>query len=101
MSDQARSLVDELALLSQLELAGPEADALAGQLDRIIQYIQSLQAVDVEGVPEYRGEDFTRSGLRADEPSRDIDPDAALASVPVRHDRLVAVPKFKSDGSEG
>jgi len=101
MPDQARALVDELAQLAQLELADDEADALAGQLDRVLGYIERLRSVDVAGVPEYVQDEQARSGLRDDVPDVDVDADEVLAGVPVRRERLVAVPRFKSDGSEG
>jgi aspartyl-tRNA(Asn)/glutamyl-tRNA(Gln) amidotransferase subunit C len=89
-------LVDTLADLARLELARDEAIELQAQLETILSYIRSLQAVDVEGVPEYLTAQQPGSGLRADEVALDgLDPDRALACVPVLRDRLVAVPRFK------
>ncbi|KIG12716.1 hypothetical protein DB30_01074 [Enhygromyxa salina] len=68
---------------------------LGAQLETILGYIRGLQAVDVEGVPEYLPAEQVRSGLRDDIERADMDVDSALAGVPLAHDRLVAVPKFK------
>ena len=88
-------LVSELASLAQLELTPEEARALGAQLETILGYIQGLQAVDVEGVPEYLTAAQLRSGLRDDTETSNMDADLALAGVPLVQDRLVAVPKFK------
>lgn len=95
-----RELVIALARLAHLELPPEEARALGDQLDTILGYIRGLQAVDVEGVPEYLTAAQVRSGLRDDvssglESGSGMDIEQALAGVPVVHDRLVAVPKFK------
>lgn len=101
MKDQKRALVGELAELAHLELGADELEVFGGQLDDILAYIQCLASVDVEGVPEYRGGIAPPARLRADEPSAGFDADAALAGVPHRRDRFVAVPKFKADAGEG
>ena len=95
-------LVDTLAALARLELPADEAARLGAQLETILGYIHSLQAVDVDGVPEYLSAEQAGSGLRDDDerpsaiaPGPSFDVEAALAGVPVVRDRLVAVPKFK------
>ena len=93
---QPRELVDTLAELARLELSRDEATQLGAQLETILGYIRSLQAVDVEGVPEYLSASQPGSGLRPDQPQRDqFDAERALASVPMLRGRLVSVPKFK------
>ncbi|HVH99521.1 MAG TPA: Asp-tRNA(Asn)/Glu-tRNA(Gln) amidotransferase subunit GatC [Enhygromyxa sp.] len=92
----SRALVDTLAELARLELSGEEATQLGAQLDTILGYIRSLQAVDVEGVPEYSSASVEGSGLRADATEAGhFDLECALAGVPMLRGRLVAVPKFK------
>ncbi len=88
-------LVDTLADLARLELAPEEAAQLGAQVETILGYIRSLQAVDVEGVPEYLSAEQPGSGLRADEPDQGFAVERALAGVPVMRGQLVAVPKFK------
>ncbi|MFO7564182.1 MAG: Asp-tRNA(Asn)/Glu-tRNA(Gln) amidotransferase subunit GatC [Enhygromyxa sp.] len=89
-------LVGALADLARLELSRAEATQLGAQLETILGYVQSLQAVDVEGVPEYLTAQQPGSGLRPDEiMPDDFDPERALAGVPALRGRLVAVPRFK------
>jgi aspartyl-tRNA(Asn)/glutamyl-tRNA(Gln) amidotransferase subunit C len=95
MANDDSALVDELARLAHLELSPDEARVLGGQLETILGYIRGLQAVDVEGVPEYLTAVQVRSGLRDDVAISNMDVEQALACVPVVHDRLVVVPKFK------
>lgn len=96
-----RELVETLAELARLELSGDEATQLGAQLETILGYIRSLQAVDVEDVREYVSVEQPGSGLRADEVPADrfdrdgFDVERALAGVPQLRGRLVAVPKFK------
>ena len=103
MAEQNRALVSELAQLAQLALEEGELELLGGQLQGILGYIQCLQTVDVEGVPEYQSATEARSGLRDDLPrvGAEFDAERALEGVPVRRDRFVAVPKFKADAGEG
>lgn len=88
-------LTETLADLARLELSPDEAAQLGAQLQTILGYIRSLQAVDVEGVPEYLSAEQAGSGLRDDQPAAGFEADRALASVPVLRGRLVTVPKFK------
>ncbi len=88
-------LADTLADLARLELPADEAAQLGSQLETILGYIRSLQAVDVEGVPEYLSAEQSGSGLRDDRSEGGFAADRALASVPVLRGRLVAVAKFK------
>jgi aspartyl-tRNA(Asn)/glutamyl-tRNA(Gln) amidotransferase subunit C len=90
-------LARELAGLARLELRDDEAARFGEQLAAILGYIDKLREVDVEGVPEYTSAEQEGSGLRADEVEQLGDVDQALARVPVRRGRLIAVPKFKDD----
>lgn len=101
MRDQKRALIGELAELAHLELGADELETFGAQLDDILAYLQCLASVDVEGVPEYQASGALRSNLRDDRASGDFDVEAALAGVPARRERFIAVPKFKSDAGEG
>lgn len=108
-------LARELAGLARLELRDHEAARFGEQLAAILGYIDKLREVDVEGVPEHATvEQEARrassagarsptseeaSGLAPDEVSVEIGEgvEQALAGVPVRRGRLIAVPKFKDD----
>ncbi len=90
----SKQLTRELAHLARLRIDEDEAEVLGAQLQSILAYIDTLRAVDVSGVEEYRSEDAD-SGLRADERGEMLDPEAALTGAPDRRGRQLAVPKFK------
>jgi aspartyl-tRNA(Asn)/glutamyl-tRNA(Gln) amidotransferase subunit C len=97
--DDPERLARELAGLARLELHEGEAARFGEQLRAILGYIDHLQEVDVEGVPEYSTAAQPGSSLRDDvvEPSEPTMVEAALAAVPSLRGRLIAVPKFKED----
>lgn len=92
-------LARELAGLARLELRDHEAAQFGEQLAAILGYIDKLREVDVEGVPEHATGEQAWSGLAPDEVDVGLENRAeqALASVPERRGRLIAVPKFKDD----
>lgn len=92
-------LARELAGLARLELRDHEAARFGEQLAVILGYIDTLREVDVEGVPEYATGEQEGSGLGPDEleVGVEIAVEQALAGVPMRRGRLIAVPKFKDD----
>ncbi len=92
-------LARELAGLARLELRDHEAARFGDQLAAILGYLDKLREVDVEGVPEYLTAEQDLSGLAADEVSdpAELGVEQALAGVPARRGRLIAVPKFKED----
>jgi aspartyl-tRNA(Asn)/glutamyl-tRNA(Gln) amidotransferase subunit C len=97
--DDPERLARELAGLARLELHEGEAARFGEQLQAILGYLDSLQQVDVAGVPEYLSAEQPGSSLRDDvvAPSHPAMVEAALAGVPSLRGRLVAVPKFKED----
>jgi len=96
--DDHERLARELAGLARLELRDHEASRFGEQLAAILGYIDKLREVDVEGVPEYLSTEQASSGLAADiESDLGFDVEAALAGVPARRGRSIAVPKFKED----
>ena len=88
-------LCHELAALARLSLTGAEAELYAGQLGGILQYLQQLQEVDIEGVDAMTLHDA--AVLRADLPGPVVDRDLALSSAPAARAGHVVVPKFKED----
>ena len=88
---------EALARLAKLSLGEDERETFAGQLGRILAYIDTLQRVDVADVPEYVGEPQRAVGLREDLLGSMLGVDEALAGVPLTREDQVAVPKFKED----
>ena len=95
MSDVKPEEVRALARLARLSVTDDQAEQFAGELGQILTYIEQLQSVDVEGVPEYVTARVPGSGLREDAVGEMFSTDQALAPVPEKRGRLVVVPKFK------
>ena len=83
-----------LARMARLELSAAELEALRPRLQAIIEYVDQLKKLDVEGVPPLdhaadlanpRREDVTRPGLPAE---------AALANAPAVAGPYFTVPRI-------
>jgi len=70
-----RELVSKVARLAALELTPAEADALAGQLTRIVEHFEALREIPDDRLPA--GTDAPRASLRADA-ARDDSPGALV-----------------------
>lgn len=86
-----------LAHLSRLSLTDEEIERFSPQLAEILTYIEQLQEVNVDGVPEFVSAAMPDSSLREDAVGEMFAVEDALAGVPVKDGRLVVVPKFKED----
>ena len=84
--DEAR----RVAGLAHLEFDEPGLDRMAGELTKILTYIDQLREVDVEGFEE---RDATITPMRADEPRASIDRELAATNAPAWRDGFFVVPK--------
>ncbi|MEO1227423.1 MAG: Asp-tRNA(Asn)/Glu-tRNA(Gln) amidotransferase subunit GatC [Myxococcota bacterium] len=94
--------VRRIARLAHLEL--PEGssselfdeatlNALARDLDRILEHVRDLSEVDVEGVPPTAHGVPIPTRLRSDEAGPTLTPDEALGGAPARDGDAFSVPK--------
>ncbi|HEY1955618.1 MAG TPA: Asp-tRNA(Asn)/Glu-tRNA(Gln) amidotransferase subunit GatC [Polyangiaceae bacterium] len=92
----AREVVLHVAELSSLSLEEGEVDALAGELDAIVRYVEQLGAVETEGVePATFGAALApRGALRPDVPAPGLSHEDALAGAPASAEDGFAVPLF-------
>ena len=81
MSPLTRADVRRIAALARLELTEPELDLFARQLTSILEYADSLQAVDTGGVPPYAGSDAV-AAWRDDSPVPSLSRKDALSNAP-------------------
>jgi aspartyl-tRNA(Asn)/glutamyl-tRNA(Gln) amidotransferase subunit C len=92
MKDDPIALVDRMAALARLALSPQEVRLFARQLAEVLDYAESLQALDLTGVPPMRhageGELF-----RADEPAPGLARSVALDGAPDAEDGLFRVPR--------
>ena len=85
--------VQRLADLSSLHLSDSEVQALQGDLERIIKYIEQLGELDTTGVePTYQVTGL-ENVWRDDEVVSDVGRDALLALAPDQQNDQVKVPK--------
>ena len=85
--------VQRLASLSSMHLSDSEVQALQGDLERIIKYIEQLGELDTTGVePTYQVTGL-ENVWRDDEVVSDVGRDALLALAPDQQNDQVKVPK--------
>jgi aspartyl-tRNA(Asn)/glutamyl-tRNA(Gln) amidotransferase subunit C len=92
MSRFTPELVKKVALLSRLEFTAAEADAFAGQLSRILDYVDKLSALDTTGVEPTSHALALVNVMRRDEVRPSLSPEQALANAPAREAQCYRVP---------
>ncbi|CCK81549.1 MULTISPECIES: Asp-tRNA(Asn)/Glu-tRNA(Gln) amidotransferase subunit GatC [Desulfobacula] len=85
--------VEKMAHLARLEIDEPQKEKMAEQLSHILQYIDKLKDVDVEGVRQSSGASFMQNVLREDELKVSPGPDVTLANAPQRDEDFYTVPR--------
>jgi aspartyl-tRNA(Asn)/glutamyl-tRNA(Gln) amidotransferase subunit C len=85
------------ATLARLELDPSEVERLTNELGRILDYIDQLQEVDVEGVEPTEHVALGALPLRPDEPVPGLSHERALGPAPQVLDGGFAVPAFMDD----
>lgn len=83
--------VAHVARLARLSLTEEERRLFTRQLGEVLDYAESLAALDSEAVPE-AGSTATES-FREDRPRPGVSPESALDSAPDAADRLFRVPR--------
>lgn len=87
-----REQVLHVARLARLELSDEEVGRMASELSTILDHIERIRELDLEGVePTSHVVDLTNA-LRPDEPRPSLPPDVALAAAPARESGGFLVP---------
>lgn len=92
MSQFTRDEVRKVAVLSRLEFSDEQADAFAGQLGRILTYVEKLSELDTEGVEPTSHALPLSNVLRKDEVRPSLEPHQALANAPEQEAHCFKVP---------
>jgi aspartyl-tRNA(Asn)/glutamyl-tRNA(Gln) amidotransferase subunit C len=87
-----REQVLHVARLARLELSEPEVERMTGELSSILDHIEKISALELEGVPETTHVTEVESALRPDEPRPSLPRDVVLASAPAVADDGFSVP---------
>jgi aspartyl-tRNA(Asn)/glutamyl-tRNA(Gln) amidotransferase subunit C len=77
-----RQQVDHVARLARLELSDAEADKMAIELSNVLDHIEAIRSLDLDGVePTSHVVDLVNA-LRADLPAPSLEPEVALGQAP-------------------
>ncbi|MGE3967320.1 MAG: Asp-tRNA(Asn)/Glu-tRNA(Gln) amidotransferase subunit GatC [Dongiaceae bacterium] len=88
-----RKTVAHIATLARIRLEPKEADALAGELEGILRWVEQLNEVDVSGVAPMSGVEQFKLPQRKDAVTDGGDRDRILANAPEAAAGFFAVPK--------
>jgi aspartyl-tRNA(Asn)/glutamyl-tRNA(Gln) amidotransferase subunit C len=87
-----REQVLHVARLARLQLTDDEADRMTGELGKVLDWIEKIEELDLEGVPPTSHVVEVANALRADEPRPCLPREVALAAAPSRTDEGFLVP---------
>jgi aspartyl-tRNA(Asn)/glutamyl-tRNA(Gln) amidotransferase subunit C len=82
-----------VADLARLDLDEASIDKFAGQIGKILEYVDLLNQVDVTGVKPTSHAISLTNAFREDEQKEPLDRDLALANAPAKEDGNFIVPK--------
>jgi aspartyl-tRNA(Asn)/glutamyl-tRNA(Gln) amidotransferase subunit C len=80
MLDRAQVL--HVARLARLELSDAEVEKMASELSKVLDHIEKIRELDLEGVPPTSHVVDVTDALRPDEPGPCLTASQALASAP-------------------
>ena len=85
--------VDHIAHLARLEFDGESKNAIQGDMERIIQFMDKLQVMDTENVEPliFMSEEISK--FRKDEAVRSITQEEALKNAPKKDSDYFRIPK--------
>ncbi len=87
-----RDQVLHVARLARLELDDDEIERMASELSGILEHVDRISALDLEGVEPTSHVVELVNVLRPDEPRPSLPPERALEAAPDPHDGLFRVP---------
>ncbi|MBF0258829.1 MAG: Asp-tRNA(Asn)/Glu-tRNA(Gln) amidotransferase subunit GatC [Desulfamplus sp.] len=85
--------VEYIAHLARLEVDETLVDKFAGQISRILQYIDKLKDADISGAGLMAGAALQNNVFREDVVQNSPGPDVTLANAPERHEDFYTVPR--------
>jgi aspartyl-tRNA(Asn)/glutamyl-tRNA(Gln) amidotransferase subunit C len=93
MSRITAEQVAHIADLARLSLSPDEAVLMQRDLERILDYVDTLREIETEGVEPTCHPNVTATPTRADEPLSSISPEQAVANAPAHSGTAFLVPK--------
>ena len=101
MAHITRGDVERIAALARLSLSDEEADRMAGELDTILEYVETLAEIDTEGIGPTSHAIPLAAPLREDRAVPGMDPELAIGNAPERAGSAFVVPKVIEGEEEG
>jgi aspartyl-tRNA(Asn)/glutamyl-tRNA(Gln) amidotransferase subunit C len=92
--------VQYIAKLARLSLDADDAAQMAEDLDRVLEYVATLDELDTSGITPTAHAITLETPLRDDEPVCGMDPELAMSNAPVSEGTAFSVPKVL-DGEAG
>jgi aspartyl-tRNA(Asn)/glutamyl-tRNA(Gln) amidotransferase subunit C len=92
-----REQVLHVAKLARLGLSDAEVETMAGELSGILEHVDRISGLDLEGVEPTSHVVELENVLRADVPHQSLSPQAALASAPDPVDGAFRVPSPQAE----
>ena len=87
-----REQVLHVARLARLQLTDEEVERMAGELSKVLGYIETINELDLEGVPPTSHVVEVANALRPDEPRPSLPREVGLANAPERTEEGFLVP---------
>ena len=87
-----RDQVLHVARLARLQLTDPEVEKMAAELSKVLDHIEKISELDLDGVPPTSHVVDVVNALRADESVPSLSHEAALAQAPEPVDGGFGVP---------
>jgi aspartyl-tRNA(Asn)/glutamyl-tRNA(Gln) amidotransferase subunit C len=88
-----KTTVEYVARLSRLKIAPEQTEYLAGQLSKILAYIDKLKELDVSSVEPMRGLNLSHNVFRQDVPKPSSARQDILSNAPQREGDYFKIPK--------
>lgn len=92
-----REQVLHVARLARLRLDEDEVETMVGELSGILEHVDRIRGLDLEGVEPTSHVVHLENVLRADEPWQSMPPAVALANAPEPFDGAFRVPSPQAD----
>ena len=96
-----RDEVERVAALARLRISDQEARGLAAELDKLLEYVETLRQIDTSGVDPTSHVIPLSTPMREDRAVAGIDPELAVANAPERCGSAFVVPKVIEEEDEG
>jgi aspartyl-tRNA(Asn)/glutamyl-tRNA(Gln) amidotransferase subunit C len=89
-----REEVQRVALLARLRLSPEEEERLTKELDKILEYMETLNRLDTSAVEPFVHATAVVNAFREDQVTNPPNVDALLANAPAKDGTFIEVPKI-------